>query len=91
MKKNEITNKFKEIIKLFLDEEAYEYIDEIMNEDILFGQGVGIDSLLQIQILLEIERVFDIVINDEDMVFIFTYTLGELADYIGEKISFSHV
>ena len=39
--------------------------EEIMNEVPLFGEGLGLDSIDALELVLELERSFGVVIGDE--------------------------
>jgi acyl carrier protein len=39
--------------------------DEILNEVPLFGEGLGLDSIDALELVLELERSFGVVIGDE--------------------------
>ena len=62
MERQEVVNKIKEILLLLVDME-----DEVeLGEDDILNDGEwGIDSLIMVQIIVEIERAFDIKIEDE--------------------------
>ncbi len=62
MERQEVVNKIKEILLLLVDMED----DVELGEDDILNDGEwGIDSLIMVQIIVEIERAFDIKIEDE--------------------------
>ncbi|MCI8716947.1 MAG: acyl carrier protein [Lachnospiraceae bacterium] len=84
MERQEVVNKIKEILLLLVDIE-----DEVeLGEDDILNDGEwGIDSLIMVQIIVEIERAFDIKIEDEYLSMDFLSTIGSIADFVMEEKS----
>ncbi len=84
MERQEVVNKIKEILLLLVDME-----DEVeLGEDDILNDGEwGIDSLIMVQIIVEIERAFDIKIEDEYLSMDFLSTIGSIADFVMEEKS----
>ena len=84
MERQEVVNKIKEILLLLVDME-----DEVeLGEDDILNDGEwGIDSLILVQIIVEIERAFDIKIEDEYLSMDFLSTIGSIADFVMEEKS----
>ena len=77
-----IENKVKEIIKSRLKNQ--EKINNINSETPLLS--LGIDSILALSILVEIEEAFDIEINDEDLNMDRIRTIHSFAELIGSYV-----
>ncbi len=77
-KKQEINVRVK---KIFTDRTSIENTELI--DTALFSDDLGIDSLDLFEILMEIEKEFQIHIPDEDAEKI--HTVGSLIDYINKK------
>lgn len=84
MERQEVVDKIKEILLLLVDME-----DEVeLGEDDILNDGEwGIDSLIMVQIIVEIERAFDIKIEDEYLSMDFLSTIGSIADFVMEEKS----
>ncbi len=84
MERQEVVNKIKEILLLLVDMED----DVELGEDDILNDGEwGIDSLIMVQIIVEIERAFDIKIEDEYLSMDFLSTIGSIADFVMEEKS----
>lgn len=84
MDRQEVVNKIKEILLLLVDMED----DVELGEDDILNDGEwGIDSLIMVQIIVEIERAFDIKIEDEYLSMDFLSTIGSIADFVMEEKS----
>ena len=59
---------------------------ELSEDDILNDGELGLDSLIMVQLIVEIEREFDIEIDDEYLSMDFLSTLGTIADFIMEEM-----
>ncbi len=82
MERQEVVNKIKEILLLLVDMED----DVELGEDDILNDGEwGIDSLIMVQIIVEIERAFDIKIEDEYLSMDFLSTIGSIADFVMEE------
>ena len=81
MDRQEVVNKIKEILLLLVDMEDNVELGE---DDILNDGEWGIDSLIMVQIIVEIERAFDIKIEDEYLSMDFLSTIGSIADFVME-------
>ncbi len=84
MDRQEVVNKIKEILLLLVDMEDNVELGE---DDILNDGEWGIDSLIMVQIIVEIERAFDIKIEDEYLSMDFLSTIGSIADFVMEEKS----
>ncbi len=84
MERQEVVNKIKEILLLLVDMEDNVELGE---DDILNDGEWGIDSLIMVQIIVEIERAFDIKIEDEYLSMDFLSTIGSIADFVMEEKS----
>ena len=84
MDRQEVVNKIKEILLLLVDMEDNVELGE---DDILNDGEWGIDSLIMVQIIVEIERAFDIRIEDEYLSMDFLSTIGSIADFVMEEKS----
>jgi len=84
MERQEVVNKIKEILLLLVDMEDNVELGE---DDILNDGEWGIDSLIMVQIIVEIERPFDIKIEDEYLSMDFLSTIGSIADFVMEEKS----
>lgn len=82
MERQEVVNKIKEILLLLVDMEDNVELGE---DDILNDGEWGIDSLIMVQIIVEIERAFDIKIEDEYLSMDFLSTIGSIADFVMEE------
>ena len=82
MDRQEVVNKIKEILLLLVDMEDNVELGE---DDILNDGEWGIDSLIMVQIIVEIERAFDIKIEDEYLSMDFLSTIGSIADFVMEE------
>lgn len=83
----EITQKIKNIIvtRLGLSISA----DEIADDEYIFTEGLGLDSIDSLEIIIGIEKEFDIKITEEDLedpeaIF---YNMETLAKFVEKKIS----
>jgi acyl carrier protein len=56
--------------------------DEIDNAAPLFGAGLGLDSIDALELVLEIERAFGVVIGDEDTGGKVLQSVDAIAEYI---------
>lgn len=84
MERQEVVDKIKEILLLLVDMEDEAELGE---DDILNDGEWGIDSLIMVQIIVEIERAFDIKIEDEYLSMDFLSTIGSIADFVMEEKS----
>ncbi len=82
MERCEVINKIKTIIYLLAEVDSEIDLDE---DDILNDGELGLDSLLLVQIIVEIEREFDIIIEDEYLSMDFLSTIGAMADFVMEE------
>jgi acyl carrier protein len=58
---------------------------EIIDEAPLFGEGLGLDSIDALEIVLAIERSFGVTIGDEQTAKRVLQSVGAIADYIEEQ------
>jgi len=80
MERLEVVDTIKE--KLALIVESDENIDEHID---LFN--VGLDSIKTIRLVVELETVFDITIEDDDLVIENFSTLSKITDMVSNKIN----
>lgn len=79
-----IVNQLKEIIAHKLDVNiAYEEIDENVS---LFEDGLGLDSIAIVDLIVSMEKTFSISIEDEELNAGLFKNLTVLSDYIREKL-----
>jgi len=82
MEKSEIEQKIREMIK----ERAPIPSDTIqMNEDL--RENYGVDSLVLVELLVEIECVFDITFDSSSLTNEFFSTAGTISDYVYQKLA----
>ena len=56
--------------------------DEIGSEDQLFGGGIGLNSMATIEIIVGIEKAFEIQVPDEDLRVELFDSVQTMADYV---------
>ena len=59
--------------------------DEIVDEDPLFGEGLGLDSVDALEIVVALEKVYGVVIEDEEVGKQAFASIEVLADFVLEK------
>ena len=59
--------------------------DEVKNDD-LMKDGIGCDSLDCVEIVIELEKEFDINIPDNEVDAAAGWTVSELCDYVEERL-----
>jgi acyl carrier protein len=59
---------------------------EIREDDLLFGEGLGLDSLDALELVVAIEKRFGVVIENEDQGKEAFVSLGALARYIQREV-----
>lgn len=74
----------KEIKRMIEHELKMEFIE---GEDLLFGVAGGFDSLSLLGFILDLERKFDVIIPDDDLVPKNFATIDSIADYITTLIN----
>ena len=77
---DQIKEKIKEIIVNRLNLEIKP--EDIVNEDSLFVEGLGLDSVEALEIIVGLEEGFDIVIETEEPLVDEFYSVDTLADYV---------
>jgi acyl carrier protein len=82
---NAIKNEIKKIIveKLELNIKP----GEIEDNEILFGGGLGLNSISSITLIVEIENFFKIEISDDDLTLDLFDSVEKLALYVSDKIN----
>lgn len=60
--------------------------DEIGSEDLLFGGGIGLNSMATIEIIVGIEKAFEIQVPDEDLRVELFDSVQTMADYVRSVI-----
>ena len=79
-----------EIKNLIIETLALEDItsDDIKNEEPLFGEGLGLDSIDALELGMAIKRKFNITLSsDKEENKKYFYSIDTLAEYIKEKIN----
>ncbi len=56
--------------------------DEIVDEEPLFGEGLGLDSIDALELIVEIDRRFSVKLEDREEATRIFSTVASLADYI---------
>ena len=79
-----VISKLKDIVSLFVEDEEGEVIIE--NDDILVSDTYGLDSIALVSIIVEIERVFEVEIDDEYLTMDFLSTIDSMADFVIELL-----
>ena len=59
--------------------------DEIGDDAALFGEGLGLDSIDALELVVAIEKQFDVIIEDEEVGRQAFASISALADFIVEK------
>lgn len=85
MTRENIINKLIEIVKCFVQSNAVEEF-KIDEDDNLIQEEFGIDSINFIKIIIEIERIFDIEIEDDYITMGNIKSVGDFADIIYEYL-----
>ena len=79
--RDEIESGVREIIAKCMQLET----DEVKNDD-LMKDGIGCDSLDCVEIVIELEKEFDINIPDNEVDAAAGWTVSELCDYVEERL-----
>ena len=89
MHREYIINEIRDIVTTFfqIDEEENSMEIDLGEDDVLLNNEYGVNSIALVNIVVEIERRFDIEIEDEYMTLDFMETIGTMADFIMEKLS----
>jgi acyl carrier protein len=61
--------------------------EEIEDSEILFGGGLGLNSISSITLIVEIEIYFKIEISDDDLTLDLFDSVEKLAQYVSDKIN----
>ena len=81
MNKEQIAEQVREIIQLFvITEDDCSIV--ISDYELLQGEDFGLDSLALVQIIIEIERRFDIEIDDEYLTMDFLSSIAAITEFI---------
>ena len=59
--------------------------EEISDDEIIFGQGIGADSTATLEVIFAIEEEFGIEVEDEDLRPDLLSSVDALTDYIGQR------
>jgi acyl carrier protein len=84
------TNKeiIKELVHIIQTELNRPIDSDSINDDTQLGEeGLFLDSLSIIELIMNIESTFEVQIPDEEIDSIIHYTIGQLVDYIRSKIT----
>ncbi|MEO2167682.1 MAG: phosphopantetheine-binding protein [bacterium] len=57
-------------------------VDEIVNADAIFGEGLGLDSIDALEFIVLVEEEFEIIIPDEEVAKAAFASVDALADFI---------
>lgn len=81
----ELRQKIKEVIveRLELEMEP----EEISDEEALFVEGLGLDSVEALEITVGLEEEFDIVIDSDEPLVDEFYSVETLADFIADELA----
>ena len=61
--------------------------DEIDDNDPLFGEGLGGNSMALVEVIVGLEKAFEIEISDEELIMDVFETVNSIAEFIKSKIS----
>lgn len=61
--------------------------DEMDNNDLLFGEGLGGNSMALMEVIVGLEKAFEIEISDEELIMDVFETVNSIAKFITSKIS----
>jgi acyl carrier protein len=77
----------------YISNKLVDIINEILNSEYIYEelckhelQSLGMDSLLFIRLLVQIESEFDILIDDEDLINPILKNFNTLHDYVLDKV-----
>ena len=82
---NSIKNKVKSVIIDSLELDIAP--DEMDNKDLLFGEGLGGNSMALMEVIVGLEKAFEIEISDEELIMDVFETVNSIAEFIKSKIS----
>jgi acyl carrier protein len=73
--------------KLIIDSLGLEDVtpDDIKNDDPLFGNGLGLDSIDALELVVALEKEFGIVIADEEVGKKIFVSIDTLADFVAKE------
>lgn len=91
MERKQVIEILKEIVLTFVEQcDDYDTL-ELGENDVLLSGEYELDSIALVSIIVEIERQFDIIIDDEYLTFDFLSTIGDMADFVLEAIAEQHI
>lgn len=61
--------------------------DAIPDDEIIFGSGIGADSITAIRIVFAIEEAFDFEVDDEDLRVDLFASIPSLANYVKRRLA----
>lgn len=77
---SEIKRIIVQVLELQIDPE------EIGDEEVLFGGGLGLDSIATLEIVVRLEEAFDVIVDDEELHTEMFESVRALSDYVRSKI-----
>ena len=61
--------------------------DEMDDNDPLFGEGLGGNSMALVEVIVGLEKAFEIEISDEELIMDVFETVNSIAEFIKSKVS----
>ena len=89
MDKNVLKSELKNLIVKTLRLEEIKP-DEIKDDAPLFGEGLGLDSIDALELVVALEKTYDVIIENEDVGRSAFASIDALADFVLEKKALSH-
>lgn len=80
-----VKKELRNIISLFIEDQSNEPV-VFQDDDLLIGDAYSIDSVALVTIIVEIERRFDIEIDDEYLTMDFLSSINTMADFVLDMI-----
>lgn len=85
MQREEILSKLKQTIidELYLEDITY---DDLAEDISLFGEGIGLDSIDAVELVVIVEKHFNVTIKDSEEAKTAFSSLGVLASFIQQRM-----